>query len=101
MPYQILWSDSALERITEFMDFIAEDNPAAAKRVIEDLRQRVGALAEHPRLGRPLSEGIDPDLRRLIVGKYIVVYRVQESRQTIDIVAVRHSRERSLPQEGI
>lgn len=101
MSYRILWSDSALKRITEFMDFIAEDNPAAAKRVIEDLRQRVGALAEHPRLGRPLSEGIDPDLRRLIVGKYVVVYRVQETRRTIDIVAVRHSRERSLPQEGI
>jgi toxin ParE1/3/4 len=100
VSYRILWSDSALERITEFMDFIAEDNPAAAKRVVEDLRQRVGALAEHPRLGRPLSEGIDPDLRRLIVGKYVVVYRVQESRQIVDIIAIRHSRERSLPQEG-
>ena len=99
MSYEILWSESALERITEFLDFIAEDNPAAAKRVIEDLRQRVGALAEHPRLGRPLSEGIDPGLRRLVVGKYVVVYRVQESRRAIDIVAIRHSRERSLPEE--
>jgi toxin ParE1/3/4 len=73
VSYRVLWSDSALERITEFLDFIAEDNPAAAKRVIENLRLRIGNLAEQPRLGRPLSEGIDPDLRRLVVGKYVVV----------------------------
>jgi toxin ParE1/3/4 len=101
VSFRILWSDSALERITEFLDFIAEDNPAAAKRVVENLRQRVGILAEQPRLGRPISEGIDPDLRRLVVGKYIVVYRIQEARRIIDVVAVRHSRERSLPQEDV
>jgi toxin ParE1/3/4 len=100
VSYEILWSESALERITEFLDFIAEDNPAAAKRIVEDLRQRIGILAEQPRLGRHLSEGIDPGLRRLIVGKYVVVYRIQETRRIIDIVAVRHSRERPLPYEG-
>jgi addiction module RelE/StbE family toxin len=101
VSYRVLWSESALERVTEFLDFIAEESPAAAKRVIEDLRQRVGLLADQPRMGRPLLEGIDPDLRRLIVGKYVVVYRIQENRRIIDIVAVRHSRERSLPQEGV
>jgi toxin ParE1/3/4 len=101
VSYRVLWSDSALERITEFLDFIAEDNPAAAKRVIENLRLRVGNLAEQPRLGRPLSEGIDPDLRRLVVGKYVVVYKIQETRRLIDILAVRHSRERPLPGEAV
>jgi toxin ParE1/3/4 len=85
----------------EFLDFIAEENPAAAKRVIANLSQRVGNLADQPRLGRPLSEGIDPDLRRLVVGKYVVLYRIQETRQVIDIVGVRHSRERSLPGEDV
>ena len=32
MAYQILWSDSAMERSTEFLDFIAEEKPAAAQR---------------------------------------------------------------------
>lgn len=99
MAYQILWSDSALERVTEFLDFIAEDNPPAAQRVAADLFRRTGVLAEQPRLGRVLSEGINPDLRRLVIGRYVVVYRVQEARQTVTIVAVRHSRERSLPGE--
>lgn len=99
MAYQILWSDSAMERITEFLDFIAEENPAAAQRVIDDLFRRVEVLSEHPRLGRPLSGDVFPDLHRLIAGNYVVVYQIQEARQIINVVAVRHSRQRSLREE--
>jgi toxin ParE1/3/4 len=74
VAFQIVWSDSALERITQFLDFMSEENPEAARRTVEDLFARVKVLAEQPRLGRRLTEGIDPDLRRLIVGNYIVVY---------------------------
>jgi toxin ParE1/3/4 len=100
VSYQILWSDSALERITEFLDFIAEDNPPAAQRVLADLLRRIGVLAEQPRSGRALSEGINPDLRRLVIGNYVIAYRVQETQKTVTIVAVRHSRERPLAEEG-
>jgi len=99
VSYQVVWSESALERITEFLDFIAEENPASARRVIQDLFARVQVLADHPRLGRLLSADVDADLRRLVVGDYIAVYRIQESRKIISIVAVRHSRQRSLPGE--
>jgi len=99
VAYRVLWSDSALERATEFFDFIAEDNPAAARRVVQDLFDRVEVLSEQPFLGRLLSEEIDPSLRRLVVGSYVVVYQVNETRQAISVVAVRHFRQRSLPQE--
>ena len=99
MSYRIVWSDSALDRVTEFLDFIAEDNPSAARRVVQDLFDRVEALADHPHLGRRLLEGVDPSLRRIVIGSYIVVYDVLEVRKTISIVAVRHHRQKLLPQE--
>lgn len=99
MAYRILWSDSALERATEFFDFIARENPPAARRIVQDLFERVKALEEHPFLGRRLSDDADPSLRRLVVGNYIVVYRVNETRKVISIAAVRHFRQRPLPQE--
>jgi toxin ParE1/3/4 len=99
VPYKIVWSDFALERITEISDFIAEEDPEAAKRVIDDLFRRVGVLAEQPRSGRRLSEGIDPDVRRLVIGSYLVLYRIQETQQVVTIAAVRHSRQRPLQQE--
>jgi toxin ParE1/3/4 len=99
VAYRILWSDSALDRTVEFFDFIAEDNPAAARRTLQGLFNRVDALAEHPLLGRRLSKDVDPNLRRLVAGSYVVIYRVNKARKKIDIIAVRHSRQRSLPQE--
>jgi toxin ParE1/3/4 len=99
VAYRVLWSDSALERATEFLDFIAEENPAAARRVVQDLFDRVEALSEHPFLGRRLSNEVDPSLRKLVVGSYIVVYQLNEARQTIWVVAVRHYRQSPLPQE--
>ena len=99
MAYRVLWSDPALDRVAEFFDFISEDNPAAARRVIGDLFDRVEALAEHPLLGRRLSEAVDPSLRKLVVGDYIVVYEVNEIRETVWVLAARHHRQRPLPQE--
>ena len=100
MSFRVLWSDSALERAAELFDFIAEENPAAAKRAIEDLFDRVQALSDHPQLGRRLSAEIDSSLRRLVIGNYITIYQVEEESQTVNIVAVRHFRERFLPEEG-
>jgi plasmid stabilization system protein ParE len=68
LPYQIVWSDSALERIAEFLDFIGEEDRATARRMLEGLRDQVRALADFPRLGRPLAHDVDPGLRRLVVG---------------------------------
>lgn len=100
MAYRVLWSEAALSRVAEFLDFIAKENPAAARRVIQDLFDRVAVLADQPRMGRRLSATADTDVRRLVAGKYVVVYQIHEPRKTITILAARHSRERSLPEEA-
>lgn len=101
MPYQIVWSDSALERIAEFLDYIGEENPAAAHRMLEDLRDRVRVLADFPRLGRPLADDVDPGLRRLVLGNHVLVYRIHEASQTVTIASIRHFRQRSLAGEEV
>jgi addiction module RelE/StbE family toxin len=99
VSFRVLWSDSALERASELFDFIAEKNPAAAKRVIEDLFDRAEALSKHPRLGRRLSEHMDASVRRLVLGDYIVVYQIEELSRLVTVLAIRHFRERYLPGE--
>ncbi|MEP7010703.1 MAG: type II toxin-antitoxin system RelE/ParE family toxin [Acidobacteriota bacterium] len=99
MSFRVLWSDSALDRAAQLFDFIAEESPAVARRVIEDLFDRVKVLSDFPQLGRRLSEEIDSSLRRLVVGSYITVYQVEEGTQTITVVAVRHFREKTLAEE--
>ena len=101
MSFTVQWSATALDSLLDILDFIAEENPAAAARTVDDLLERVEVLVEYPRLGVAFSEESGPDLRRLILDKYIVVYQVLETRQTISVTAVRHSRQRPLTLEDL
>ena len=95
------WSASGLDRLIGILDFIARESPAAARQVVDDLLARVEVLAEHPRIGPVFSKDSGPELRRLILGKYIVVYQVQEAKRLVSVIAVRHSRQRSLTIEDL
>jgi len=97
----VQWSASGLDRLIEILDFIAQDSPAAAREVVDDLLARVEVLAEFPRIGPVFSEESGPSLRRLILDDYIVVYRIQEARQVVSIIAVRHSRRKPLTLEDL
>ncbi len=101
MSFCVQWSASGLDRLIKILDFIAKDSPPAARQVVDDLLARVEVLAEHPRIGPVFSEESGPDLRRLILGKFIVVYQVQEPERTVSVIAVRHSRQRPLTMEDL
>ena len=96
MAYTIAWSDSALTRLTEILDFIAERNPAAAKRTVLEIMEKVELLADHPRLAPRFLGANDPDLRQLVAGSYRVIYQLNESRAEIWVLAVQHVRERPM-----
>lgn len=70
---------------------VALENPAAADRLIDRIVSRCRDLAEHPRLGQAWP-GIAPDARMLIVGDYLVLYRILAS--DIEVVRVAHGARR-------
>ena len=96
MSFRVQWSASALDRLIEILDFIAQGNPMAARRVVDDLLARVEALSEHPRLGPVFSRHSSPEIRRLILGRYVIVYRIQEVDHLVTVIAVRDTRQRPL-----
>lgn len=69
-------------------DYIAQDRPLAAERVLERMRGSVAALADHPYLGRA---GRVHDTRELIVPgtPLIVPYRIVGDE--IEILTVLHA----------
>jgi plasmid stabilization system protein ParE len=96
MPYRILWADRALARLEEQADFIAAESPGAAQRMLEQVFLRVEGLAEMPRFGRAYPGADDPDLRELVVGAYRAIYRVAEQERVIQVLTIRHGRQRPL-----
>jgi len=82
---KLRWSLRAHRDIEKIYHYVAADKPEAARRLAE----RAGnELASHPYLGRIARPG---DLRELIVGSYLLVYRV---RDVIEIVTVVHGARR-------
>jgi len=85
---EIIWRASALNDLEAVREFIVQDNPRAAARVLTSIRAAVGRLGRHPSLGRA---GRVEGTRELIVSNapYIVAYRVVENQ--VRILAVIHT----------
>lgn len=88
---RVRWTRPALVDLAEIHDYIASDNPVAAKQVIRRIRQDANILNEHPAISRP---GRVPGTRELVVGRlpYVIAYRI--GARDLDIVAVIHTSRR-------
>jgi toxin ParE1/3/4 len=85
---RLRWTPQAASDIAEIHDYIARDNPSAARRVVSQIRKDARLLVAQPGMGRP---GRVPGTRELVVDRfpYIIAYRVDGN--DIPILAVIHS----------
>ena len=88
---QIIWSPLALDRVAEFRDYIASDNPAAAEQWVESLFDAVAKLEDFPESGRMVPEAQSPDLREILYQSHRVIYRLEADK--ISILTVRSARQ--------
>jgi addiction module RelE/StbE family toxin len=72
------WTERAVEDLLAIGDYIAVDNPAAARSWVERLRQRAVKALEHPLAGRVVPEIGREDVRETFLRTYRIVYRVVE-----------------------
>lgn len=86
---RIRWTYPALPDLDAIQDYVAEDSPTAADRIVNSIRTDVSQLAAFPAMGRP---GRVAESRELVVnkGRHIVAYRVRGD--AIEIVAVIDAR---------
>ena len=92
---EIKWLKKALENLNSEAEFIARDNPEAAKRIVLRINQAVMKLADNPSSGRA---GRISGVRELVITdtRYIVPYRVRPELQRVEILRVFHC-SRKLP----
>lgn len=88
---RVRWLRTALRNLDDEASYIALDDLAAARLVVERVLQAVAALEDQPGIGRP---GRVPGTRELVVLKtrYIVPYRVHG--EVIEILRVFHTSRR-------
>ena len=76
---RLRWSRQARDDLLEIGRYISRDNPVAARRWVERLRQRARQAAELPLAGRVVPEYSLPNLREVLVRSYRIIYLVGEN----------------------
>lgn len=88
---KVFWSPLAIDRVSEIAEYIARDNPEAAKSWVDNVFEKVASLKSYPESGCVVPEINNRAIRELIYGNYRIVYRVEEKR--ISILTVRHGKQ--------
>jgi len=85
---KIIWSPLAVDRVSEIAAYIAQENPATAKKWVDAVFRKVKDLQTFPEIGRIVPEIQNKTIRELIYGNYRLIYRLEEKR--ISVLTVRH-----------
>lgn len=80
---------SALQDLDDLHAWISKENPSAATATVARIRDRISFLEidSLAQMGRP---GLVPGTRELIEYPYIIVYRVNDSRREVNVLAIFH-----------
>ena len=95
---EIRWSYEAEQWLKEIYEYIAEDSPTSAGKVISGIYDKTQILNDFPELGHKYREESEGDIRILLYGHYRIAYIITED--CIDILGVFHGAldiERYLP----
>ena len=89
----ISYAPRASSDLIRLIDFLAESDPPAAVETADLMVSAVETLQHHPLIGRPVESGC----RELVISRgrsgYIALYRYDESRDDVLVLAIRHQRE--------
>ena len=101
--YAVELTDAALAAITEHARYIAIEGraPENAKRWLERVWDAVDSLEKLPRRGAKAQEDdyVTYEVRQLVVDSHLLLFTVDDDKQTVWIVGLRHGHRRPRPQD--
>jgi len=76
--------------------WLAEKNPSAAVKALDEITKQLEILQYQPKIGRP-ADWIEEGFRELVISfgasGYLALYRHDEKMREVTVVAVRHQKE--------
>jgi len=91
-PLALHWTPRAIGDLEAVGDYIALDNPAAAKRWVEGLMATAVRASRAPFAGRRVPEFARDDIREVLKRNYRIVYRITGQRVEVLTVFEAHRR---------
>ncbi len=85
---KVQWTYRSVRHLVEIYEYIAQDSPLYAKRIVDRLTRRSEQIGTYPKSGRKVPEYERDDIREVIEGRYRIIYRIKPDQ--VDILAVIH-----------
>jgi plasmid stabilization system protein ParE len=86
---EIRWTAEAETWLKDIYDYIAQDNPSAAARVVQGIYEKAQLLHRFPEIGHRYRSEPEGEIRILMYGHYRIAYLVR-GKDKIDILGVFH-----------
>ncbi len=90
---KIVYTQNAINDLVRLTDFLIEVDIKAASETIDLIEDAISILDRHPLVGR----AVDEEIRELVISRgatgYVALYSVEEHKNAILILAIRHQRE--------
>ena len=77
---EVIWAEPALNDLDAIADYIALDNPEAARWLVQKIFENVGQLENHPRLGPKPQELKGWRYRQIVEPPCRILYREDAGR---------------------
>lgn len=84
----IKWTEEAVKWLRKIHNYIAEDDPVAAKKVIEGIYEKTQVLESFPEIGYKYRDEPEGQIRILLYGHYRIAYLIKQD--TAEILGVFH-----------
>ncbi|QJD60409.1 type II toxin-antitoxin system RelE/ParE family toxin [Pseudomonas sp. gcc21] len=89
---QIIWTEPALQGLDAIAEYVALDNPSAARNLVEDVFKRTARLEDFPQSGRIPPELPDSVYREVVAPPCRIFYR-EEGRSVLILYVMRVEQE--------
>lgn len=103
ITYTVCIAERAVESIESYRRFIALDRmaPLSAQRWVDKVFDEIGGLASFPKRCplAPENPKTAYEVRMRVVGKYLILFHVDDARQTVWVLGFRHGHQRPRPGE--
>ena len=85
---RVHWTDNALKHLLDIYEYISQNSPFYAERMVDRLTKRSEQIARFPMSGHNVPEYSAEDIREIIEKPYRIIYRIKPDQ--IDVLAVVH-----------
>jgi toxin ParE1/3/4 len=85
---KVHWTNIAEGHLDSIFDYIVQNSPEYAKRMVDRIIRRSQQIAEYPFSGRRVPEYDFNLIREVIEGPYRIIYYIKSDQ--IDVLAVIH-----------